>query len=178
MPVLLGSAVRQINGVVDKTLASELIEGSISALTYAQRINDMVIAVFVMAITTVVFPMLSQAFSQGDDNQLKKILNQGVNIILLVTVPATIGMILLAEPIVRIFFERNAFDAQATFMTSGALVFYSIGLVGSSLRLMLNKVFYSFHDTKTPMINGAMAVMLNIVLNLLFIRPWDIMVWL
>ncbi len=65
VPVLLGSAVRQINGVIDKTLASELIEGSISALTYAQRINDMVIAVFVMAITTVIFPMLSQAFSQG-----------------------------------------------------------------------------------------------------------------
>ncbi len=104
VPVLLGSAVRQINGVIDKTLASELIEGSISALTYAQRINDMVIAVFVMAITTVIFPMLSQAFSQGDNEQLKKILNQGVNIILLVTVPATLGMILLAEPIVRIFF--------------------------------------------------------------------------
>ena len=170
VPVLLGSAVRQINGVIDKTLASELIEGSISALTYAQRINDMVIAVFVMAITTVIFPMLSQAFSQGDNEQLKEILNQGVNIILLVTVPATLGMILLAEPIVRIFFERNAFDAQATFMTSGALVFYSVGLVGSSLRLMLNRVFYSFHDTKTPMINGAMAVMLNVVLNLLFIK--------
>lgn len=170
LPVLLGSAVRQINGIVDKTLASELVEGSISALTYAARINDLVIAVFVMAITTVIFPMLSQAFSQGDGLQLKRILNQGVNIILLVTVPATIGMILLAEPIIRIFFERNAFDTRATMMTSEALVFYSIGLVGSSLRLMLNKVFYSLQDTRTPMINGGMAVILNIVLNLFFIR--------
>lgn len=171
MPVLIGSAVHQINAIVDKTLASELVKGSISALTYASRINDLVISVFVMAITTVIFPMLSEAFSQGEGKQLRDIFNQGVNIILLVTVPATIGMILLAEPIVRIFFERNAFDSQATLMTSGALIFYSIGLVGSSLRMMLNKVFYSFQDTKTPMINGGIAVLLNIILNLLLIGP-------
>lgn len=170
LPVLLGSAVRQINAVIDKTLASELVEGSISALTYSQRINDMIISVFVMAITTVVFPMLSEAFSHGDSSQVKRIFNEGVNIILLVTVPATIGIMLLAEPVVYIFFERNAFDATATAMTSSALFFYSIGLVGSSLRLMLNKVFYSFQDTKTPMINGAIAVILNVVLNLLFVR--------
>ncbi|HLR20781.1 MAG TPA: murein biosynthesis integral membrane protein MurJ, partial [Tissierellaceae bacterium] len=171
VPVLLGSAVHQINAIVDKTLASELVKGSISALTYSSRINELVISVFVMAITTVIFPMLSQAFSQRNKKQVKDILNKGVNIILLITIPATIGMILLAEPIVRIFFERNAFDSQATLMTSGALIFYSIGLVGSSLRLMLNKVFYSFQDTKTPMINGGIAVLLNIILNLLLIKP-------
>lgn len=170
LPVLLGSAVRQINVVIDKTLASELVDGSISALTYSSRINEMIIAVFVMAITTVVFPMLSKAFSEGDTTQVRKIFNEGVNIILLITVPATIGIMLLAEPVVRIFFERNAFDELATAMTSSALFYYSVGLIGSSLRLMLNKVFYSFQDTKTPMVNGTIAVVLNVVLNLLFIR--------
>ena len=169
-PVLIGSAVRQINAVIDKTLASELVEGSISALTYSNRISDMVITVFVMAITTVVFPMLSKAFSQGDNSEIKKIFNEGVNIILLITVPATIGMMLLSKPIVYLFFERNAFDSTATAMTSSALFYYSVGLIGSSLRMILNKVFYSFQDTKTPMINGAIAVILNVVLNLLFIR--------
>ncbi len=166
----MGSAVRQINAVIDKTLASELVDGSISALTYSNRISDMVITVFVMAITTVVFPMLSDAFSQGDKDQVKGILNEGVNIILLITVPATIGMMILSKPIVYVFFERGAFDATATAMTSSALFFYSIGLIGSAMRMMLNKVFYSFQDTKTPMINGAIAVVLNVVLNLLFIR--------
>lgn len=170
VPVLMGSAVRQINAVIDKTLASELVDGSISALTYSNRISDMVITVFVMAITTVVFPMLSDAFSQGDKAQVKGILNEGVNIILLITVPATIGMMILSKPIVYVFFERGAFDATATAMTSSALFFYSIGLIGSAMRMMLNKVFYSFQDTKTPMINGAIAVVLNVVLNLLFIR--------
>ncbi len=172
LPILLGSAVREINGVIDKTLASELVEGSISALTYAQKINDLVISVFVMAITTVVFPMLSQAFSDGDRGKIKDIFKDGVNLILLITVPATIGMIILSEPLVRIFFERNAFGSRATMMTSAALVFYSVGLVGASLRLLLNRVFYSFHDTKTPMINGSIAVVLNVVLNLLLIGPF------
>lgn len=171
LPVLIGSAVQQINVIIDKTLASSLVEGSISALSYASKINDMVIAVFIMAITTVIFPMLSQAFSQDNNGRIKGILGQGINIILLVTVPATIGLVLLAEPIVYLFFERNAFDSTATYMTSQALIFYSLGLIGSSLRLMLNKVYYSFQDTRTPMINGAIAVVLNLVFNLILIKP-------
>lgn len=170
LPVLFGNGVHQINAIIDKTLASELITGSISALTYAKRLNDLIISVFVMAITTVVFPMLSKAFSNGDRAHIKRILLLGVNIILIVTVPATLGMIILSGPIVELFFERGAFDSTATYMTSTALVFYSIGLIGSSLRLMLNKVFYSFEDTKTPMVNGVIAVVINIVLNFMFIK--------
>ena len=173
LPVMVGSAVQQINTVIDRTLASSLVEGSISALTYASRLKDLIISVFIMAITTVVFPMLSKAFSQDDNMQVKKIMGQGINIILIITVPATIGILILAEPMVRIFFQRGAFDSTATIMTSQALIFYSLGLVGASLRLMLNRVFYSFQDTKTPMINGALAVGLNIVLNLILIRFMD-----
>jgi putative peptidoglycan lipid II flippase len=85
-------------------------------------------------------------------------------------VPATVGIVLLAEPLVYLFFERGAFDSIATYMTSRALIFYSLGLVGSSLRLMLNKVYYSFQDTLTPMINGAIAVVLNLILNLILVQ--------
>lgn len=170
IPVLLGSAVQQINVIIDKTLASDLVKGSISALTYSSRINDLIISVFVAAIATVVFPMLSSAFSRNEDQVVKDIFKQGVNIILIVTIPATVGIMLLAKPMVYLFFQRGAFDDLATTMTSGALVFYSIGLVGASLRLMLNKVFYSFQDTKTPMRNGVIAVVLNLILNFVFIR--------
>ncbi|WP_353093628.1 murein biosynthesis integral membrane protein MurJ [Tissierella praeacuta] len=171
LPVLIGSAVQQINVVIDKTLASGLIDGSISALSYASKVNDMVIAVFIMAITTVIFPMLSQAFSQNDNGKVKEILGLGINIILIITVPATVGLLILSEPMVYLFFERNAFDELATYMTSKALIFYSIGLIGSSLRLMLNRVYYSLQDTKTPMINGIVAVFINLALNLLLIKP-------
>lgn len=170
IPVLLGSAVQQINTIIDKTLASDLVEGSISALTYASKINDLVISVFVMAITTVIFPMMAKEVTKDNKEEFKELMTQGINMILLITVPATIGLIILAYPAVKIFFERGAFDKTATYMTAQALTFYSIGLVGSSLRLMLNKVFYSFQDTITPMINGAIAVGINVVLNLILVK--------
>ncbi len=170
IPVMLGTAVQQVNTIIDRTLASSLVEGSISALTYASRLKDLIISVFVTAITTVVFPMLAKSFSQQDGRQVKRILEQGINLILLITVPATVGIIILAEPIVRVFFQRGAFDSTATAMTSQAFIFYSLGLVGASLRLMLNRVFYAFQDTKTPMLNGVLAVGLNVVLNLILIR--------
>ncbi len=170
VPVLLGSTVQHINTIIDKTLASNLVDGSISSLNYAAKLNDVVVSVFIAAITTVVFPMLSRAFAQGDGKAIRSIMRQGINTIFVITVPATIGIMILSEPIVRIFFERGAFDSTATTMTSGALFFYSIGLVGISLRLMLNKVFYSFHDTKTPMVNGILSVGLNIILNFILVR--------
>ena len=170
LPVLIGSAVQQINIVIDRTLASSLERGSISALTYSSRINDMVIAVFIMAITTVIFPKLSRAFSKEDGGEVNRILGQGINIILIITVPATIGLLLLADPLVYLFFQRGSFDAIDTYMTSQALMFYSLGLVGFSLRLMLNKVYYSFQDTRTPMINGVIAVGVNLIFNLILIR--------
>ena len=170
LPVLIGSAVSQVNAIIDQTLASGLPGGSISALTFASRINEMIISVFVAAIATVVFPMLSKAFANGENDEIRAIFKKGVNIILLVTVPATIGIMLLGEDVVRIFFERNNFTPRATAMTSGALFYYSIGLIASSLRLMLNKMFYSFRDTRTPMVNGGIAVIVNVILNLFFIR--------
>lgn len=168
-PVLLGSSVQQLNVIIDKTLASDLVEGSISALSYASRINDLIISVFIAAITTVVFPMLSEASSRNDVKGTVKILNQGVSIILLITVPASIGILILGHPLVQVFFERGAFSADASIMTSGALIYYSIGLVAIALRSMLNKVFYSLQDTKTPMINGVIGVLLNVILNLMLI---------
>lgn len=170
VPVLIGSAVSQINVIIDKTLASELIDGSISALTYSARINDMIISVFVAAIATVIFPMLSKAFSNGNVEEIRSIFKKGVNIILLITIPATVGIMLLGEDVVRLFFQRNAFTASDTAMTASALFYYSVGLIASALRLMLNKMFYSFQDTKTPMINGGIAVIVNLILNIFFVR--------
>lgn len=168
-PILIGSAVQQINVIVDKTLASELVEGSISALSYAARTNDVIISVFIAAITTVVFPMLSKAFSERNIHEGVSILNQSVSIIFIITIPASIGLMILAQPIVTLFFQRGAFSESAALMTGDALLFYSFGLLGIAMRSMLNKVFYSLQDTRTPMINGGIAVLINIVLNLLLV---------
>jgi putative peptidoglycan lipid II flippase len=101
---------------------------------------------------------------------MKRIMGYGINIILVITIPAAVGLIVLSKPIVKIAFERGAFDTAATVMTSQALIFYSIGIVAMALRLLITKVYYSLQDTKTPMINGAISVGFNIVLNLILVR--------
>lgn len=169
-PVVLGSMVEKINIVIDRTLASDLVEGSISALNYASRFNNLILNIFVLAITTVIFPMLTKESSKKNKDSIKKIMSHSINVIMIITIPATIGIIILAFPIIRLLFERGAFDTTATNMTAMALIFYSIGLIGTGLRDILSKVFYSLQDTKTPMINGILAVGVNIGLNLLLVR--------
>ncbi|MDW7671925.1 MAG: murein biosynthesis integral membrane protein MurJ [Bacillota bacterium] len=169
-PVLLGTAINEINIIVDRTIASSLVSGSISSLTYASKLNNLILGVFITAITTVIFPILSKESNTGNTDGLKRIMGYGINLILLISIPAAVGLILLAKPIVEIAFQRGQFDASATIMTSAALIFYSLGLVSMALRLLITRVYYSLQDTKTPTINSAIAVAFNIVLNLILVR--------
>ena len=170
LPVLVSIAVNDLNVIVDRSLASTLIEGSISALNYSNRLNSFILAIFITAIATVLFPMLSKEAAKESHDNFKKLIRNGVNIILLITIPATVGMIVLTQPVVRLAFERGAFDPVATQMTSAALLFYSLGLVGMALRPFMERVYYSLQDTKTPMLNGVFAVGLNIALNFILIK--------
>ena len=169
-PILVSAGISDLNKIIDRSLASTLTAGSISALNYSNRLGGLVTGVFVSAITTVMYPMFSQEANKGTYDGLKKAIIQGVNVVLIITIPATIGMIVLANPIVKVAFERGAFDANATYMTAGALVFYAVGLVGRAVRSVLHKVYYSVQDTKTPMVNGAIAVVVNIVLNFILVK--------
>ena len=114
--------------------------------------------------------MLSKEAAKESLEGFKGLIRNGFSVILLITIPASVGMMVLAQPIVRLAFERGSFDPLATKMTSVALIFYSVGLVGTALRLLMNKVFYSLQDTKTPMYNGFLSLGLNIVFNLILIK--------
>ncbi|WP_243414713.1 murein biosynthesis integral membrane protein MurJ [Sporosalibacterium faouarense] len=171
LPVLVSVAVNDLNKIVDRSLASTLVEGSISALNYSARLNSIVLAVFITAIATVLFPLLSKAAGYKTYDAFKRLVGNGVNIVLIITIPTTIGIIILARPMVELIFERGAFDLTATRMTSQALIFYSLGLVGMALRTFMERAYYSLQDTKTPMLNGFVAVGLNIILNFTLIGP-------
>lgn len=93
-----------------------------------------------------------------------------MDLLLIITVPATVGLIVLSTPIIQIAFQRGEFDILATSMTSIALKFYAIGLVAMAVKLLLTRVYYSLQDTKTPMINAGIAVAFNIGLNLILVR--------
>lgn len=170
VPVIIGSAVNSVNTIIDRTIASRLVDGSISSLNYASKIQGLILNIFAVTVTTVIFPMLSNKKSNDDMDSLKEIMEYGINLIIILILPASIGLIILAKPIVGTFFERGAFDNIAVHMTSQALIFYSLGLLGASLTTMISSIYYSLHDTKTPMINGIFAVCLNIVLNLILVK--------
>ena len=173
-PVLIGVAVNQLNAMIDRTLASTLSEGSISALNYANKLNGFVSGLFIASIVTVIYPMLSRISCKNNRDEFINSIVKSINSVILLVLPISIGAIVLATPIVRILFERGEFDARATSMTAIALIMYSIGMVAFGLRDILGKVFYSLQDTKTPMINGVLAMSMNIVLNIILVRYLEI----
>lgn len=169
LPVIISSSAYQINLMVDKTLASDLVHGSISVLNYSSKIYTMIIAVFIMTLSTIIFPQLSEAMLNSDHMKIKDIIKKSINVVALITIPATVAIIILSYPIVEVLFERNRFDRTATLMTSGALTFYTVGLFFTSMRMILEKVFYSMQKTKIPMINGIISVIINISFDILLV---------
>jgi len=170
MPVLIGTGIQAINTYVDRVIASYLPDGSIAALNYANRLNMFALGIFSAAIATVIYPVLSRNSVSDNRDGFLKGLNLAVNAIIYVLIPVTVGAMVLRVPIIKVLFERGAFDEQSTYLTSIALFYFSIGMVGYGLRDVLSRSFYSMKDTKTPMINGAIAVILNIILNLILVR--------
>lgn len=167
LPITVGMSVDHINTIVDKTLASRIVEGGISALTYASRLNDFVHGIFVISFITVLFPFLSKMAVQKSDEALKRSIREVLSSVILLVVPASVGLMVLAEQIIHLLFGRGQFDRQAVALTSQALFYYSIGMIGYGIREILLRTFYSLQDMKTPMVNASIAVLLNIVLNLI-----------
>jgi putative peptidoglycan lipid II flippase len=167
LPIVLGVSANQINVLVDRTLASSIAVGGISALNYASRLNGFVQGMFVTTVSSVMYPMISKMAAQNNMNGLKKSVSEAINFISLLVMPATVGAMVFAEPIVKLLFGRGAFDPQAISMTSDALFYYSIGMISFGLREVLSSAFYSLQDTKTPMVNGAIAMGMNIILNII-----------
>ncbi len=167
LPVILGTSVNQINKLVDRTIASQIAVGGISILNYTNRLVSFVLVLFATSVATVIYPTISKLATENNIKGLKKSLSEAISVINLLVIPTTIGAMVFAEPIVRLLFGRGAFDSQAISMTSYALFFYSTGMIGYGLREVLSRAFYSLQDTKTPMINAAVAVILNIILNII-----------
>ena len=170
LPVIIGASVNQINVLVDRTIASTVTVGGITALNYANRLNNFVQGIFVLSITTTLYPVISKMAAENNMDGLKKAVSEAINGINILLVPATIGCIIFAEPVVMLLFGRGKFDEQALAMTSIALLFYAVGMIGFGLREVLARAFYSMQDTKTPAINAAIAVVMNIILNIILSR--------
>lgn len=170
LPVMIGVSMDQINALVDRTLASQIITGGVSALNYANKLNAFVQGIFVVSIITILFPRISKFVLEEKHAQLKKsVLNSLISIQLLV-LPVVAFFIIFTEPIVNLLFGRGSFNEEAIRLTSEALFYYSFGILAIGFREVLSRVFLSFEDSRTPMINSSIAMVLNIVLNLILSR--------
>ncbi len=170
-PVMIGTGVGQVYLIIDRVLASGLPEGSISALNYASKLILLPQGVLVMALGTAIFPALSNKAASGDDAGFVHTLLRAVKAVLLVALPAGVGLAVLREPVVRLLFARGAFDERDAAMTVFALLCFSFGLAGQCLGPVLTRGFYALQDTVTPLKVGVCTVGLNLVFSLLLIRP-------
>lgn len=170
IPILVALGMNKINLVIDETIASTLAPGSISELKYANDIIQLIFGIFITAIVTVLFPIISEEYNKENIESSKQVMIKGINLIIAIVVPATVILITLSEPLVKLLFERGAFDPKSTYITSQALTYYALGLGGMALVLILTKIHYAIHDAITPMKYGFMAVFLNLILNIFFAK--------
>lgn len=167
LPLIIGLSINRINLFIDNTIASSLGEASVSVLNYADDIVQLVLGVFIITIVTVLFPLISQEYTENRGESTKATIKEGIGLILKVAIPATIILIMFSGPIVSVLFERGEFDARASFMTSQALVYYSIGIGAMGLILILTRVYYAMNKSLTPMFYGAIGILVNLLLNII-----------
>lgn len=168
-PVFVGLSVLQFSFLIDRVFASSLVEGSISALNFAGRLNEFVFGVFSLSIASVIYPIASKMAAGGEGLRLQEQSIKAVNVIILLLLPITAFFLVLAEPIVKLIFERGFFDNEASKMTAAALFYYAFGIIGFGVRDVLLRTYYANLDTRTPMINSIQILILNIVLNFVFV---------
>ncbi len=174
LPAAIGLAATPINTAVDHWLASLprfCPPGSVSALWYSNRLFQLPLALFGIAIATAIFPTMSRQTALQRIEELKETLSQALGLAFFTTIPAGIGLIVLRTPIIRLLFQYKKFTAYDTSATAWALLFYSLGLFAFGTVIILVRVFYSLKDTKTPARVACFAVISNIVLDLILMRP-------
>ena len=171
VPVIFGVGIVQINLLVDTQFASYLAEGSVTAIHIADRVMELVLGVYAVAISTVILPLLSRQAALRQMTELKTTLNFATRLILFITIPATVGLVLLRREIIEVLFQHGEFDAASTALTAWALPFFAIGLSAFAMVKVIVPAFYALQDTRTPVKIAFVAMFLNIGLNFLFIRP-------
>lgn len=164
LPATIGLSATQINIFVNTNFAASCVEGSVSWLNYAFRLVQLPIGLFGVAFSIAVMPLLGKQAAQQDMQGLKQTFSSSLIMVLSLTIPATFGLVLLAEPIIRLIFEHGAFTQFDTARTAEALTFYAYGLFAYSAVKVMVPVFYALGNTRFPVIGSFIAVTANIII--------------
>lgn len=171
VPTLIGSSVYQINIFIGTILASLLPGGSVSFLYYADRLVELPLGVFAIAVGTASLPSFSEQVSTGDFENLKKTISFSLRLILFITIPATVALIVLRVPIISVLFQRGAFDSQSTLLTAQALLYYALGLWAFSVIRVIDSAFFSIQDRKSPLKAAFVSLFVNVVFSIVLMFP-------
>jgi putative peptidoglycan lipid II flippase len=176
-PRILGTAIAQLNFVVNNSLASGLGEGAVSAINYAWLLMLLPQGVFAQAVGTAAFPTFARQVARGERDEMRATLAATLRAVFFLSLPATVGLLVLGRPLVRLLFERGAFEATSTAAVAWALAFYALGLVGHAGLEIVARAFYALHDTLTPVWVGGLAMALNVALSLALPRLFGLAGW-
>jgi putative peptidoglycan lipid II flippase len=170
-PAFFGMGVYQINMFVDTIFAasSRMPQGSIMSLYVADRVMQLVLGSYAIAMSTALLPAMSHQWAAGKWAEMKRTFGFSLRIVSFITVPAAVGLILLREPIIQVLFQHGRFGAASTALTTRALFYYSLGLPAYAGVKLIAPMYYSTHDTATPARTGAYSLGLNAALNTLFL---------
>ncbi|MCB0193648.1 MAG: murein biosynthesis integral membrane protein MurJ [Anaerolineae bacterium] len=169
-PRVLGLAAVQLNFIVTRVLAAGLAVGSITALYYGWIIMLLPQGIIAQSVATALFPTLAALAAQEDYAEMRRIFATTLRNLLFLTLPAAVGLIVLAQPLIRLLLERGEFDAESTALTAWALSFFALGLVGHAVVEIAVRAFYALKNTKTPVGIGVLAMAINIALSILLMR--------
>ena len=170
-PAFFGMGVYQINMFVDTIFAasSRMPEGSITSLYVADRVMQLVLGSYAIAMSTALLPTMSHQWAAGQWSEMKRTFGFSLRIVSFITVPAAVGLVLLRQPIIQVLFQHGRFTAASTTLTARALFYYSLGLPAFAGVKLIAPMYYSTQDTATPARTGAYALGLNIALNAFFL---------
>jgi putative peptidoglycan lipid II flippase len=171
-PGTIGLAATQANVFINTILATSQGTGAVSWLNYAFRLMYLPIGLFGVSIATAVLPAVSRRTAQRDHDGVRRTVSEGMSLMLVLNVPATVGLVILATPIIRLIFERRAFTPLDTAATAAALQFYAIGLIGYSIVRIVSPVFYALGHNRTPVMVSIATVAVNIVSSVALVRPF------
>jgi putative peptidoglycan lipid II flippase len=177
-PRVFGTAVVQLNFWVNNNLGSRMAEGSIISLVLGFALMLMAQAAIAQSVAIAALPTFSAQYALGKMDELRSSLASTLRTMFLLALPASVGLILLAQPIVSMLYQRGEFTELTTQMTAWALTWYAAGLIGHSVMEVLTRAFYAQQDTKTPVIIGTIAMGLNVVFSFAFARLFSQLGWM
>lgn len=173
VPTLFGSAIYLVNMAVSRFIGLSLNDSAVAVLNLATRLMELPIGVFTIAVSTVIFPLIARHAAAGDLEQLATSYRKGMRLILVINVPAAVGLLVLATPIIRLLFQRGEFNASDTLLMQPVLMACALGLPFISFVSIVLRAFYAQKDTKTPVRAALISFLVNLALSLILMGPLE-----